>query len=59
MGLREMEVGSTEWVHLPQDRDQDQRRVLVNTAKPEGNSLLGRPRHKWEDNIKIDAIEME
>jgi len=22
--------------------------------KPEGKGLLGRPRHRWEDNIKVD-----
>jgi hypothetical protein len=27
-------------------------RVLV--GKPEGKRPLGRPRHKWEDNIKMD-----
>jgi hypothetical protein len=27
-------------------------RVLV--GKPEGRRPLGRPRHRWEDNIKID-----
>jgi hypothetical protein len=27
-------------------------RVLVE--KPEGRRPLGRPRHRWEDNIKID-----
>jgi hypothetical protein len=27
-------------------------RVLV--GKPEGNRPLGRPRRRWEDNIKID-----
>jgi hypothetical protein len=27
-------------------------RVLV--GKPEGKRPLGRPRHRWEDNIKID-----
>jgi len=27
-------------------------RVLV--GKPEGKGLLGRPRRRWEDNIKID-----
>ena len=27
-------------------------RVLV--GKPEGNRSLGRPRHKWEDSIKMD-----
>jgi len=27
-------------------------RVLVGS--PEGNRTLGRPRHKWENNIKMD-----
>jgi hypothetical protein len=27
-------------------------RVLV--GKPEGKRPLGRPRHKWEENIKVD-----
>ena len=27
-------------------------RVLV--VKPEGKTPLGRPRHRWEDNIKMD-----
>jgi hypothetical protein len=27
-------------------------KVLV--GKPEGKSLLGRPRHRWEDGIKMD-----
>jgi hypothetical protein len=31
-------------------------RVFV--GKPEGYIPLGRPRHKWEDNIKIDIQEV-
>jgi hypothetical protein len=31
-------------------------RVLV--GKPEGNRPLGRPRHKWEDNIKMNLREV-
>jgi len=27
-------------------------------GKPEGDSLLGRPRSKWEDNIKMDLQEV-
>jgi hypothetical protein len=30
-------------------------RVLV--GKPEGKRLLGRPRHRWEDNIRVDFSE--
>jgi len=31
-------------------------RVLV--GKPEGKRPLGRPRRRWEDNIKIDLQEV-
>ena len=31
-------------------------KVLV--GKPEGKRLLGRPRRRWEDNIKMDLEEV-
>ena len=31
-------------------------RVLM--GKPEGRRPLGRPRHRWEDNIKMDIQEV-
>jgi hypothetical protein len=31
-------------------------RILV--GKPEGNRPLGRPRHRWENNIKMDLREI-
>jgi len=31
-------------------------RVLV--GKPEGKTRLGRPRYRWEDNIKMDLQEV-
>jgi len=31
-------------------------RALV--GKPEGKRPLGRPRHKWEDDIKMDLQEV-
>jgi len=31
-------------------------RVLV--GKPEGKRPLGRPRRRWEDNIKMDLLEV-
>jgi hypothetical protein len=31
-------------------------RVLV--GNPEGKRLLGRPRHRWEDNIKMDLQDV-
>ena len=32
-------------------------KVLV--GKPEGKRALGRPRRRWEDNIKMDLQEVE
>ena len=40
-----MRIGETRGVH----------RVLVE--KPEGKRPLERPRHRWEDNIKMDLQE--
>jgi len=34
-----------------------QREILV--GKPEGKRPLGKPRRRWEDNIKIDLQEVE
>jgi hypothetical protein len=31
-------------------------RILV--GKPEGKKPLGRPRHRWEDNIRMDLKEI-
>jgi hypothetical protein len=30
----------------------------VLDERPEGERPLGRPRHRWEDNIKIDLREI-
>jgi hypothetical protein len=31
---------------------------VVLVGKPEGNRPLGRPKRKWEDNIKVDLREI-
>jgi hypothetical protein len=31
----------------------------VSVGKPEGNRPLGRPSHRWEENIKINFQEVE
>jgi len=31
---------------------------MVLVGKPEGKRPLGRPRHRWEDNIEVDLQEV-
>jgi hypothetical protein len=37
----------------------EEARVEVIGRNPEGKRPLGRPRHKWVDNIKMDLGEVE
>jgi len=37
----------------------EERRIQGFGWKPEGKRPLGRPRRRWEDNIKIDLQEVE
>jgi hypothetical protein len=39
------------------EEDRDAHRVLVR--KPEGKRPLGRPRRRWEDNIKMDLQKVD
>jgi hypothetical protein len=43
-------TSSTKW------GEKNTHRILV--GKPEGKRPLGRPRHRWVDNIKIDLREI-
>jgi hypothetical protein len=36
----------------------EERRLQGLVGKSEGKTPLGRPRHSWEDNIKIDLQEV-
>jgi hypothetical protein len=36
----------------------DEKCVHVLVGKPEGKRLLGRPRRRWEDNIRMDFREI-
>jgi hypothetical protein len=43
----------------PQARMAEERKgYMPLIRKPEGKSLLGRPRRKWVNNIEMDLIEM-
>jgi hypothetical protein len=32
--------------------------IRIIKSKPEGKGPLGRPRHRWMDNIKMDLLEI-
>jgi hypothetical protein len=36
----------------------EERHVKVLVGKPEGKKPLERPRHRWDDNIKMDLQEV-
>jgi hypothetical protein len=36
----------------------EERRIKVLVGKPEGERPLGRPRHRWDDNIMMDLQEV-
>ena len=36
----------------------EERRLQGLVGKSEGKTPLGRPRHRWEDNIKMDLQEV-
>jgi len=36
----------------------EERRIQGLVVKPEGRRMLGIPRRRWEDNIKMDIVEI-
>ena len=38
--------------------EEDRSAFKILTGKPTGNTLLGRPRCRWEDNIRMDLEEI-
>jgi hypothetical protein len=38
-------------------KDRKVYKVLV--GKPKGNKSLGRPRHRWEDGVRMDLREID
>jgi hypothetical protein len=57
--LRKVWLSTMRWaghvMHMEEERGVH--RVLV--GKPEGTRPLGRPRHRWEDNINMDVQKVE
>jgi hypothetical protein len=43
-------------VYVAHERDE---KLHIWARKPEEKRLLGRPRHRWDDNFKLDFKETE
>jgi hypothetical protein len=44
------------WYAWEREKEREVYRVLG--GKPEGNRLLGRPRRRWDDGIRMDLREI-
>ena len=47
------------WTGLVARMEVGRRVFKILTGKPTGNRLLGRPRRRWEDNIRMDLEEID
>jgi hypothetical protein len=47
------------WAGYVARREEKRNAYRMLVGKPEGKRPLGRPRHRWVDNIKIDLREMD
>jgi hypothetical protein len=55
--LRIIKSRRMRWVeHVAQTEKRNAYRLLV--GKPDGKGPLGRPKHRWVDNIMMDLVEI-
>ena len=52
--IRDLKSRRLRWAGHVARMEQSRNAYRVLVGKPEGKRPLGRPRHTWEDNIKID-----
>jgi len=46
------------WAWHVARKEEGRRAFKILTGKPSGKRLLGRPGHRWEDNIRMDPKEI-
>jgi hypothetical protein len=46
------------WAYSTNGREEDCIAYIILVGRPEGKRPLRRPRHIWEDNIKMDLREI-
>ena len=52
-------IGSLRWADHVARMEECMSAFKILTGTPTGNIPLGRPRHRWEDNIRIDLKEID
>ena len=56
--IRNLKSRRLRWAGYIVRMEQSRNAYRVLVRKPEGKRPLGRPRHRWEDNIKMDLREV-
>ena len=56
--IRNLKSRRLRWTGHVAHMEQSRNAYRVLAGKPEGKRPLGRPRHRWEDNIKMDLREV-
>ena len=57
--MRSLKSRRLRWAGHVARTEQSRNAYRVLVGKPEGNRSLGRPRRRWEDNIKIYLREVD
>ena len=56
--IRNLKLRRLRWVERVACLEIPRNAYQILLGSPEGKRRLGRPRHRWEDNIKIDLKEV-
>jgi hypothetical protein len=56
--IRIIKARRMRWVGLVARMGDRRNAYRLMVGKPEGRKPLGRPRHRWLDNIRMDLVEM-
>ena len=57
--IRNLKSRQLRWTGHVARMKQSKNAYGILVGNPEGKRFLGRPRHRWEDNIKMDLSEMD
>jgi hypothetical protein len=57
--IRQIKSRQIRWAGHVARMGEDRKVYKVLVGKPEGNRPLGRPRHRWEDGIRVDLREID